>query len=175
MAMIVALGVSMVACEAQEADVEEAPADTVDQEAAVNEVPAAYEAAYNAGDAEAVIALYDEDFVEYNPEGTMDYAAVTTALRDTAGIPPGSQLTITTESLTVAEAGDYAFGHGSTSYTATGPDGMPIAGNDRWLGVFRNVDGEWKLHRLALVAAAAMEPAGEEPMDAAPADTAATM
>lgn len=174
-AMVVALAVAMVACETQEPEAD-APADVADHEAAVEGVRAAYESAYNTGDAEGVIALYDEDFLEYTSENTMDYAAVIAALRDTTGIPPGAQLSITTEDMTVAEAGDYAFAHGSTSFSATGPDGAPISGNDRWMGVFRNVDGEWKLHRLAILPAVGTTlPAEGEPTDAAPADTASTM
>lgn len=171
-----ALTLAFAACP-QEAQVEQEamPADTVDHEAALDQLRTNYEQAYNAGDAETLIGLYTEDYLEYTLQATMDYAGIVAALRDTTGFPPGANLAIQPDEFMVAESGDVAYGTGTTTFTGPGPDGAPMTANDRWLAVFRNVGGAWKLHRLAIlpqVAASGTTTPAETP---APSDTVATM
>lgn len=175
---LLAIAVALTACEGAEVDVtdETAAADSVDHEAALDEFRTSYEAAYNAGDADALMAMYTSDFVEYVPDATLDYAAVEASLRDTVqGMPSGGTLRITTDEWEVAESGDLAHGHGTTVYDGPGPDGATVQMTDRWMAAFKNVDGAWKIHRLAILPMPAVADAAPEDVEEAPADTAATM
>lgn len=176
---LLAVAVALAACEGAEVDVadETAAGEAVDHEAALDDFRTTYEAAYNAGDTDALLAMYTSDFVEYVPDATLDYAAVEASLRDSAqGLQPGATLQITTDEWEVAESGDLAHGHGTTVYDGPGPDGTPVQMTDRWMAVFKNVNGAWKIHRLAILpqpASAEANPA--DGADDAPADTAETM
>lgn len=166
--VVLAIGVGLIGCEAQEGEemgveaeqeemVEE---DTVSPEEELQELEREYERAYAERDAPALQALHTKEYMEITPEGE-----VTTELQfDTTQMAEG--LAIETESMTVAESGDVAYGSGTTTLEGAGPEGEPFTAEARWLAGFKKVDGEWKIDRLMTTTpteAEMMPEAGEEP------------
>ena len=168
---IVAIG--LVGCE-QEAgedvgatEEEVAEADTADPEAELEALTTRYEDAWAARDYDAVMVMYTDDFQELTTEGQVrSRDDVEAGIRDTANAPPeDARISIDFETMSVAESGDLAYGTGTTTFTATGPDGQAIEEQERWMAGFEKVDGEWKVDRLVLVGGGAT-PAAEETGDA---------
>lgn len=175
---VVALGLGLVACEPREGEEPEAvaTADTVPPEQAIEDLRERYIQAYNDRDVDALVMLHSEDFQQITPEDVLDRESIRANMADTVMVPPDAQIDITTDEMVVAESGDVAFGSGTSTFRATGPDGTPISEESRWLAGFRKVDGEWKLHRLVVVPpGTSAAPAAGATTPRAPADTVETM
>lgn len=177
---VVALGLGLAACEPRDGEEPEAvaTADTVAPEQAIEDLRERYIQAYNDRDVDALVMLHSEDFQQVTPEGVLDRESIRANMADTAAVPPDAQIDITTDEMVVAESGDVAFGSGTSTFRATGPDGTPISEESRWVAGFRKVDGEWKIHRLVVVPPAeSTAPAGPGPgtTPPAPVDTVETM
>lgn len=150
-------GLALAGC-AEETDVEaeaegeqvEAPADTVSPEVELEELRREYERAYIERDDPALEALHTKEYLEITPEGeVIETAQIDTVPDDTTATMAGArELSIETESMTVAESGDVAYGTGTTVLRGTGPEGREFTAESRWLAGFRKVDGEWKIDRL---------------------------
>lgn len=169
-AALAAVTIAFAACEQQageEGATEETAADSVDNEAALEDFRTSFEEAFAARDWDAMMALHTSDYVEITPAGeTMGYDEMGTAMRDSANQPPeGGTLTIETESMEIAESGDLAYGTGTAVFSFTGPDGQEIRDETRWMAGFEKVDGEWKLDRLAQVSTGGEDGAMEGGMD----------
>lgn len=177
LAALLAFGVAVAACEAEEAQVEEGEMaeGTVSAEEELEELRVTYEEAYNRADMPALAALHSKDYVEVSPEGEVVTRADVDAMTQEA--LAGQQISIETESMTVAESGDIAYGTGITTITGTGPDGQPFTAESRWLAGFKKQDGEWKVDRLITTdgGEGAMTEEDMAPTDTAPADTVETM
>ena len=88
------------------------------------EIHAVFEDAFNSGDADALLALYERDAV-FEPEPGQ-LVSGTDAIREALGGFLALQGTLTMQTKKVVEAGDIALVHGSWSLTGTGPDGSEV-------------------------------------------------
>ena len=169
---VMSAGLVLAGCVEEDTDVEaegeeevvEAPEDTVSPEVELDDLRREYERAYSEQDDPALAALRSKDYLEINAEGQVVREGQAPMFADTTGqdtteqgrmaadtIPtaamPGD-LTLETESMTVAESGDVAYGTGTSTLRGTGPDGTEFTVESRWLAGFEKVDGEWKIDRL---------------------------
>lgn len=172
-AALAVVTIAFAACEQQggedtgAAEDEVAATDTADVEAQLDAFRTDFEAAWNARDWDAIVVMHSEDYQEVTPEGdVLGYGDIETAMQDTAMAPPeDARLSIDTETMEIAESGDIAYGTGTTTLTATGPDGQEMTQTERWMAGFENVDGEWKLDRLVRSVVAAPDTDEAAPMD----------
>jgi uncharacterized protein (TIGR02246 family) len=135
----------LVACQEQateQGETTEPAVDVAAEEASIRTLGDTYEQAWNAGDVDAVIALYTSDATEIAHDGTTMPASE--SVRATATANPGSTVSIDPDRTTVAASGDVAYETGTFTITATGPDGQPIAMTQRYLVAFKKVDDTWK-------------------------------
>jgi uncharacterized protein (TIGR02246 family) len=125
----------------------EAPAAAPADPAPIHAMRASFQTAYNAGDAAAVAALYEDDAIampDHRPliEGR---AAIQQWLQETfAQFTP--KLTLTSGDLEIT--GDLAHEHGSYTLTLTPKaGGEAMSENGKYLVILkRQADGAWKLH-----------------------------
>ena len=142
-------------------------ADTAADVAAIHDISAAWEKAYNAGDADGVAALYAEDAVLLPPgapaisgnAGIREYWAKDAAATKEAGyavqLQPGD----------VGVAGDTAWESGA--WTVTDQSGTQVdAGKD--VLVYRKKDGKWLMIRDIWNSDKPAAPAAPEGAPAAP-------
>lgn len=169
-AALAAVTIAFAACEQQAGEdtgaaEEEVATDSADVEAQLDAFSTDYEAAWNARDWDAIVVMHSEDYEEVTPEGEiLGYGDIETGMQDTAMAPPeDARIAIDTETMQIAESGDIAYATGTSTVTATGPDGQEMSQTERWMAGFENVDGEWKLDRLVRSAVAA--PGTGEAMD----------
>ena len=160
-AAVIAVGlVALAACQ-------QGAQNTAADESAIREISPAWGAAYNAGDADAVAALYAEDAV-VQPPGAPS-AAGRAAIRDfIAGDSAASKAAGLTMNIaggtTVGISGDLAYEAGTISVTDA--SGATVDAG-KFLSVFQKKDGKWLLIRdtwnsdNAAAPAPAAEPASE--------------
>jgi len=160
-AAVIAVGlVTLAACQM-------APKNTAADESAIREISAAWAAAYNAGDADAVAALYAEDAVVQPPgapaavgrAAIREFVAGDIATSKAAGltlnIPGGG---------TVGMSGDLAYEAGT--FSVTDASGATVDAG-KYLAVSQKKDGKWLTIRdtwnsdMAPAPAPAAEPAAE--------------
>jgi uncharacterized protein (TIGR02246 family) len=105
------------------------------------EIHAVFEDAFNSGDADALLALYERDAVFEAEPGQL--VSGTDAIREVLGVFLAFQGTLTMHKKVVA-AGDIALVKGSWSLTGTGPDGSEVnlSGESTEI-VRRQADGTW--------------------------------
>lgn len=105
---------------------------------------AAWEAAWNAGDAAAVAAVYAEDAVVLPPgsEPVEGRAAIQAFWQAAMDADPG--VTTDIETVEADVMGDVAIERGT--YVDTGPDGGH-RDHGKFLAIWTRVDGEWKILR----------------------------
>jgi len=118
------------------------PVDTTADEAALKAVTAAWLNAYNAGDVEAIVAMYEEDAVLMPPHaavatghaGIRAFLTADTAAAKVAGVKlvPGAA--------TAGVAGDTGWESGS--YTVTDASGATVDSGS-YLSVSRKSNGKW--------------------------------
>jgi ketosteroid isomerase-like protein len=128
----------------------EMPADAVDLDAvtrAMDELEQAYAAAYNAGDAAGIAALFASDGTLAPPlSPTLDPAGIETMYSRNFELSPGGRLEIEREDMVIS--GPFAIGWGSFAVMTPGEDGEPIVSTGRYGAVCtRTPDGEWKIFR----------------------------
>lgn len=152
--LALALGVTVAGCEqrpAEETGEAMEPGEaTAEAETQFESLRASYIEAWEARDADALVALHTEDYVEYTPEGERTSAEIHSQLADTAAQLQDASLSIEPEAFVVAESGDVAYETGSSTVIGTAPDGTPVSESSRYMVGFQKVDGEWKIHRLVL-------------------------
>lgn len=111
-------------------------------EAAIRKAEAAFAAAWNAGDAAALGALYTEDAVAMPPGSEpVEGRAAIQALME-AGVESGSQMAFTTIEVSAGDGWAVEVG----SYVQTAADGSH-ADHGRYIVVWKNVAGKWLMHR----------------------------
>jgi len=140
------------ACQSQEEATEQgSETSPAIDEAAVREAIATKDKAWAdaavAGDFEAIVQNYTADAVLMPPGAPR--AEGTEAIRETLTgwlqEAPPSSMTVTSEVITFAAAGDYAHAVGSWTMSGTGPDGSEYNDQGKFLTVWKSADGDWKI------------------------------
>lgn len=107
----------------------------------------AFAAAVTAGDAATVATFYTPDGVVFIPNGPRVEGSA--AIEETMGgmmqESPGMVLDLTTRDVHVAAAGDYAYATGSYALSGTAPDGSEWSDAGKYVAVWKNLDGSWKM------------------------------
>jgi uncharacterized protein (TIGR02246 family) len=113
-----------------------------DLHAQIEKADQAWQAAYNAGDAAAVAALYTEDAKVMAPghETASGRAAIQDLFKE--DLAQGAKNALTTSE--VLSGGDYAISIGG--YVVTAADGSHLD-HGTYMTVFKKVDGAWKIYR----------------------------
>jgi len=140
------------ACQAQEQATEQgsetSPAvDAAAVRQAIEASDQAFEEAFSAGDAPTLATLYAPDAVMLVPNGPRveGSAAIQETLAGMMQESPGTALDLTTSDVQVAAAGDHAYAIGSYTLNGTGPDGSEWSDQGKYLAVWKNIDGAWKM------------------------------
>jgi uncharacterized protein (TIGR02246 family) len=121
---------------------------TAEDRAAVEAIAAAYQTAYNAGDAAGLTALVTDDYETIQPDGThvTGRAAFQQGLEAQFAAAKASGATVTltiTHGATTFIGGTHAHGHGTYTLAGAAP-GQPTSGS--YMTVSRKEpDGSWKL------------------------------
>lgn len=171
LAALAAVTIALAGCQQQASEEgaadETAAAESMNDQAALEAMTDSYAEAFAAHDWDKVLGFHTSDYQEITPDGgTMSYDEVSAALRDSAQAPPeGGRLTIDAETFEIAASGDVAYGSGTATFSAPGPDGQPMSETTRWVAGFQKVDGEWKVDRLAQVATGGAGATDEGGMD----------
>lgn len=125
------------------------PAPAVDQaaiSAAIDSLNTAYSGGVAARDTSAMVAFYADDGRVMAPN--MPKAEGREAIRAAwAGFfsTPGLELTPTSNTKIVSEAGDMVVDIGSYVFKFTDPSGKAQADTGKYATVFKKVNGEWKI------------------------------
>jgi uncharacterized protein (TIGR02246 family) len=169
----------VLACQTQEEATEQGSETSPAIDAtAVREAIAAKDKAYGeaaaAGDIEAIVSQYAADAILLPPGGPK--LEGTQAIRETMTSwlqeSPPSVLTITSDAITVAAAGDYAYATGSYSLAGSNPDGTEYTDQGKFVAVWKSTDGDWKM--VADIWNSDIPAPGMAPAEIAPADGEAT-
>ncbi len=139
------------ACQQEPATEQASETDPAVDATAVTEAITAKDKAYGdavvAGDVEAIMAQYAPEAVLLPPgaprmEGSAAIRPMFEAWVE-EGLP--SSMALTTGDVTVSSAGDYAYATGSFSLSGTAPDGSEWGDQGKYLAVWKNIDGDWKM------------------------------
>lgn len=145
---------ALVAC-AEQAEQEETPAmemsatvDTQALAATMDEMEAAWETAYEAGDATTLASLYAQDAVYMPPymDAIQGRAAIEARFTETMGMTSGQQITI--ERTDFGASGDLAYGIGTYAVEMQmGDAAEPVAENGKYVTISkRGEDGSWRIY-----------------------------
>lgn len=121
-----------------------ADADMPSAEAGIAEASAAFAAAWDAGDAAAMAALYTDDAMVLPPGGEAleGREAITAFWQDFIESLAGSQVALETTEVRSGDGGAIEVG----SWAITGADGEHVD-HGKYVVVWKYVDGAWRLHR----------------------------
>jgi ketosteroid isomerase-like protein len=178
MVFVWAAGLAL-ACQTQEPATEQGSemSPAVD-EAAVRETietkDQAWAVAAVAGDAAAIAQQYAADAI-VAPPGTprvTGNAAIQELFTGWLAEAPISAATLDSDVITVAASGDYAHAVGSYTMSGTAPDGSEWSDQGKYVAVWENVDGDWKI--VTDIWNSDNPPAGMDAGEPASADDAAT-
>lgn len=172
---LVALATAIFACQTQESATEQGSetSPAVDA-AAVREAIAAKDKAFAdaivAADVEPIMLQYAADATVMPPGAPRLQGAE--AIRETFTTwleeAPPSAMSLTPDDVTVAASGDYAIAEGTYSMSGAGPDGAEWTDTGKYLVVWQNVDGDWKIVSDIWNSDAPMPGTTEATEDAAP-------
>jgi uncharacterized protein (TIGR02246 family) len=148
--LLCAAGLAL-ACQQEPATEQGSETDPAVDDAAVSEAirakDQAFAAAMVAGDVEAVLAQYSEDARVLAPGAPMVVGSQ--AIRDMfapwLSSSPPSSMTLDGETTTVAASGDYAHVVGTFTIAGMDPNGAAYTDTGKYVAVWRNVDGDWKM------------------------------
>jgi uncharacterized protein (TIGR02246 family) len=127
-----------------------------------------------AGDAAAIAQQYTADAIVLppgNPRVTGN-EAIQELFTGWMAEAPISSATLDSEVITVAAGGDYAYAVGTYSMSGAAPDGSEWNDQGKYVAVWKNVDGEWKM--ATDIWNSDNPPAGTDAEELAPADDATT-
>lgn len=140
------------ACETQTAEQTGATEETVATDAAaaeqqIEEGSTAWEQALLANDAAAITAIYTDDAILLPPgaprtAGTTNVRAV---FDEWLGASTVTEAALETDAIVVAEAGDIAYRTGTFTMTGTTADGQTWEDEGKFVEIWHNVDGQWKI------------------------------
>jgi uncharacterized protein (TIGR02246 family) len=151
--LIVALLVSIAACEqqqAEEAGTTEETAD-VDPAAVEDDIRTSadrFEQAMLAGDVEAITALYTDDAVVMpqgmpRMEGT---EAIRSGFQEMISMGQPTAFSLDPQTIVVSESGDMAYDIGTFSISGPGPDGTSMTDTGKYVVIWKPTEtGEWKI------------------------------
>ncbi len=122
-------------------------AGTADARQDIDAVNQRWQKAALAGDAAGVASLYTDDAVLMVPgapraEGR---AAIESRLAAVFEAGPVSSMTIETDAVTLSESGELAYDVGTYTMAGKTPTGEAWQDKGKYLGVLKNVGGQWKL------------------------------
>lgn len=150
--VLAAAAVVALACQAQETATEQGSDATpaVDAAAvreAISAKDQAFAESFSAGDAAGLASQYAPEAIVLPPNGERieGQAAIQETFAGMLAEIPGTSLSLTTNEVEVAAAGDYAYGTGSYSMTGPAPDGTEWSDQGKYLAVWKNIDGDWKM------------------------------
>jgi uncharacterized protein (TIGR02246 family) len=104
----------------------------------------AFEHAFNSGDLEAMLALYEPEATLIPEPGAV--ASGSEAIREAIGEFLGLKGQVDSQPMTTVTAGDVALASGPWTITGTAPDGQPVTMSGRSTNVLRRQpDGTWLL------------------------------
>jgi uncharacterized protein (TIGR02246 family) len=167
------------ACETQEPATEQgSETNPVVDETAVRETIEAKDKAWAdaavAGDAAAIAQQYAADAI-VSPPGSPRVTgneAIQELFTGWLAEAPISSATLDSDVITVAAAGDYAHAVGTYTMSGAAPDGSEWSDQGKYVAVWKNVDGEWKI--ATDIWNSDNPPAGTDAGEPATADDAAT-
>ncbi|HUP01101.1 MAG TPA: DUF4440 domain-containing protein [Gemmatimonadota bacterium] len=148
---VAAIAFLTAACQTQEADqvgtTEDAITDTETVRQSIESSNDAFEQAILAGNGTALADFYTADAIVLGPfmpraQGTEAIGSFWTEMMSEG---PPSQIALTTDELTVSESGELAYEIGSFDVAGTTPEGTAWEEEGKYLVVWENVDGEWKM------------------------------
>jgi uncharacterized protein (TIGR02246 family) len=178
MVFVWAAGLAL-ACQTQEPATEQgSETDLVVDEAAVRETIQAKDKAWAdaavAGDATAIAQQYAADAIVLPPGSprATGNEAIQELFTGWLAEAPISSATLDSDVITVAAAGDYAHAVGTYTMSGTAPDGSEWSDQGKYLAVWKNVDGDWKI--VTDIWNSDTPPAGMDAGEPAPVDDAAT-
>ena len=167
------------ACQTQEPATEQgSETDLAVDEAAVRETIEAKDQAWAdaavAGDAAAIAQQYAADAIVAPPGSprVTGNAAIQELFTGWLAEAPISSATLDSDVITVAASGDYAHAVGSYTMSGTAPDGSEWSDQGKYVAVWENVDGDWKI--VADIWNSDNPPAGMDVGEPAPASDAPT-
>ncbi|HVN98867.1 MAG TPA: nuclear transport factor 2 family protein [Steroidobacteraceae bacterium] len=162
-AALAALGLLALAACAQNT----APVDTAADEAAIRAATAAWVAAYNAGDADKIVALYADDAIMMPPDApaAATHEAMKKYLADDMAASKAAGVSFALDADASGVSGDLAWHSGA--FHVAGANGATV-GTGKYAEVWRKRDGKWLMIRDvwnndAPAAAAAPAPAAAKP------------
>ena len=139
------------ACQQEPATEQASETDPAADDAAVSESirakDQAFTAAMVAGDVETVMAQYADDAIVLPPGAPMleGSQAIREMFAPWLSSSPPSSMTLDSETIVVAGSGDYAHAVGTFTISGTEPNGVQYSDNGKFVAVWRNVGGDWKM------------------------------
>jgi uncharacterized protein (TIGR02246 family) len=146
------------------------PADTAADEAALRADPVAWFDAFNAGDADAIAALYTEDavFLPPNVPAVAGRAAIRDYVASDIEASKGAGIKNNMGEITgVGVSGD--LGWVSGSFSVTDASGATVD-TGKFLSVYQRVNGDWQMIRDTWNSNAAPAPAGAPAPESPPSE-----
>ena len=152
--LLAALGL-LAACQTEPAEqtgaTEEAAAtDAATVKAEIEAIDDRFEQALLAEDAATIATFYAEDAIALPPdapraEGPAAIQGVFASWFEQ--VPPSESFTLTTDDLQLSESGDIAYEVGTYTSRGTSPAGETYDETGKYLVVWKNMNGQWKIAR----------------------------
>lgn len=179
--MLAAIGL-LTACQTEPAEQTGATEEAADASGVRSEIESIndrYEQALLAQDAATIAAIYTDDAVVLPPSNrrTEGRAAIESMFTSWFGqMPPSDTFTLTSDQLVLAESGDIAYEIGTYQTSGSSTTGETYEESGKYLAVWENVDGEWKMAADMWSGDAPMHEEGEaaEPRETTPGEAGAT-
>lgn len=152
MTMVAAIGL-LAACQTEPAEQtgtteETATSDAASVRSEIESIHDRYEQALLAQDAATIATIYTDDAVVLPPSNrrTEGRTAIESMFTSWFGqVPPFDTFTLSTDQLVLAESGDIAYEIGTYQISGSSPTGETYEETGKYLAVWENVDGEWKM------------------------------
>jgi ketosteroid isomerase-like protein len=128
-----------------------APAEPADMSAeaaaAIRQADSAFEAAARSGDTDAAMAMHADNAMVFPPGQPMvSGSAAVRALWTEMTAMPGFSISWQVSGTSAAASGDLGYSWGTAQLTMSGPDGMPMSSQEKYVTIWRKqADGTWKV------------------------------